>query len=106
VRHAVSWDSAGTVQFRYQTAHTDFGMTEANNEHMPPEAAKCKFLATAPTKISAPPAQASGAISKIVCDERAKMGAIATYLLELLDGTLVDTAALVDQVCDAVSPLQ
>ena len=35
----------------------------------------------------------------------AKLCAIVTYLLELLDRTLIDTTALVDQICDVVSEL-
>ncbi len=34
-----------------------------------------------------------------------RMYVVVTHLLELLDGTLVDSTALVDQICDDVSIL-
>ena len=60
-----------------------------------PEAARSKFLNRAHHKIFAPPRTASG--------DKAKFCAILTHLLELLNRTLVDTTALVDQVCRIVS---
>lgn len=60
----------------------------------------------APHQIFAPPpASASGraAISSATVVRRRKEGGMAVaHLLELLDGTLVDTTALVDQVCDGL----
>lgn len=57
-----------------------------------------------PTMISAP----RSAEDENVCENGARMrqrGKKYPYLLELLDGTLVDTTALVDQVCIFVRTL-
>lgn len=56
-----------------------------------------------PTRFGGAPAQRRQA-AKICATKCIRVLAVA-HLLELLNGTLVDTTALVDQVCDGVSAL-
>lgn len=78
--------------------------TEASDDAQDARSGQVQIPLNSPTKFL-PRQTRRAAISKIVRWKAAKLSAIATYLLELLDGTLVDTAALVDQVCDVVSLL-
>ena len=93
---------------RCHIARTCFAAAAASDVAHAARSGQVQIPRDSPTTISQilPRQRRPAAISKTACDAAARRGAMATYLLELLDGTLVDTAALVDQVCDAVSQLQ